>query len=249
MKDVLFIPDLDRRLLSAAKVTAHGLSVEFGANACVVKKGNVTVMKAEKVGNVYKLQCDPLVAMSVEHTEQQSGWELWHTRLGHPSHERTRQMRAVITGLPALSTDSTAICGGCAQGKMTVTSFPKRASQVRASCVLELVHADVMGPMTMPSQGGARYTLLFVDDYSRFVVGYFLKKKSEVTTRFGEFKALMENQTGKSIKKIRTENGSEFVNKAFDGICATSGIAHQLTVPYSPQQNGLVERMNRTIVE
>lgn len=126
---------------------------------------------------------------------------------------------------------------------MTVAPFPKRSRQLKTTGVLKLIHANVMGPMNTPSSGGARYILLFVDVNLRYVSGFFLKK-SEVASKFGEYKALLETRTGQRIKKVRINNRSEFVNKSFDGICVASGIAHQLAIPYSPQQNGLVERMN-----
>ncbi|TYZ59104.1 hypothetical protein PybrP1_000200 [[Pythium] brassicae (nom. inval.)] len=100
-----------------------------------------------------------------------------------------------------------------------------------------------------PHQSGAGYVLVFVDNFSRHVAAYFIKKKSEVPQRFADYKALMETRTGARMKKVRTGNETEFVNKAFNGICTKSGVVHQLTVPYSPQQNGLVERINRTVVE
>lgn len=88
-----------------------------------------------------------------------------------------------------------------------------------------------------------------MDDYSRFVAVYFLKHKSEVAARLSEFKTFYENQWGKRMKCIRSDNGTEFVNKKIADICARSGIMHQRTVPYSLQQNGIAERMARTIME
>lgn len=91
--------------------------------------------------------------------------------------------------------------------------------------------------------------LVFVDDFSRMVFLYFLKQKSEVLSKFVEFKRLMENQTGETIKIFRTDNGGEYVGKDFENFCKANGIIHQLTAPHTPQQNGVAERMNRTVVE
>uniref|UniRef100_A0AAV1TE50 Integrase catalytic domain-containing protein n=1 Tax=Peronospora matthiolae TaxID=2874970 RepID=A0AAV1TE50_9STRA len=106
-----------------------------------------------------------------------------------------------------------------------------------------------MGPIKTVSKGGARSVLTFVEDYSRLVAAYFMKHKSEVAARLSEFKDFFENQWGKHLKCIRSENGTEFVNKKIFHICARNGIMHQRIVPYSPQQNGVAERMNRTIME
>ncbi|KAJ0389438.1 hypothetical protein P43SY_011659 [Pythium insidiosum] len=131
---------------------------------------------------------------------------------------------------------------------MTVAQFPQ-ASTTKTSRVLELVHTDVIGPMNTASAGGSKYVLSFVDDFSRHVTLYFLRNKSQVTTKFIEYKKKMENQCGVRIMRVRSDNGTEYNNKRFHAFCRANGIVHQRTVPYSPQQNGVAERMNRTLVE
>uniref|UniRef100_A0AAV1UDV4 Integrase catalytic domain-containing protein n=1 Tax=Peronospora matthiolae TaxID=2874970 RepID=A0AAV1UDV4_9STRA len=152
------------------------------------------------------------------------------------------------SGMPAVKQGIEKLCSGCMKGKLTIDTFPSQ-SLTRMSRVLELVHTDVMGPMKTVSKGGVRFVLTFVDDYSRFVAAYFMKHKSEVAARLSEFKAFYENQWGKHLKCIRSDNGTEFVNKKIAHKCARNGIMHQRTVPYSPQQNGVAEHMNRTIME
>jgi transposase InsO family protein len=85
------------------------------------------------------------------------------------------------------------------------------------------------------------YYVSFIDDFSRKTWIYFLRKKSEVFDRFKEFKALVENQTEKQIKVLRTDNGGEFCGNEFEEFCKKCGIARQKTTPYTPQQNGVVE--------
>uniref|UniRef100_A0AAV1UWU0 Integrase catalytic domain-containing protein n=1 Tax=Peronospora matthiolae TaxID=2874970 RepID=A0AAV1UWU0_9STRA len=114
---------------------------------------------------------------------------------------------------------------------------------------LERVHADVMGTMINFCKGGAKYILTFVDDYSRYVSVFMIKSKSEVTGMFKDFKTFFENQWRARLRCLRSDNGSEFVNKTTAGICQQNGIVHQRSVSYSPQQNGVAERMNRTIME
>ncbi|KAG6619287.1 putative polyprotein [Phytophthora cinnamomi] len=108
---------------------------------------------------------------------------------------------------------------------------------------------DVVGPMRTVSKEGAKYVLTFVDDYSRYVVTYFMKKKREVASKLIEFKAFYENQWGARLKSLRSDSGTEFVNKTITELCRRNGIMHQRTVPYSPQQNGVAERMNRAVME
>ena len=95
---------------------------------------------------------------------------------------------------------------------------------------------------------GSRYFVLFIDDYSRKTWIYFLKTKDEVFGRFQEFRALVENQTGRKIQVSRLDNGGEYTSKEFEDYCTEVGIKKELTVPYNTQQNGVVERKNKTVV-
>ncbi|XP_070068125.1 uncharacterized protein [Drosophila takahashii] len=93
--------------------------------------------------------------------------------------------------------------------------FPE-ATANRANELLELIHADVCGPFPTQSLGGSKYFLTFIDDKSRRIFVYFLRKKDEVLSKFMEFKNLVERQTDRKLKCLRTDNGGEFVNKEFD---------------------------------
>jgi hypothetical protein len=92
--------------------------------------------------------------------------------------------------------------------------FP--SGETRENGILELVHSDVFGPVIVPSLGGSLYYVSFIDYFSRKTWIYFLRKKSKVFKRFKEFKSLVENQTEKRIKVLRTDNGGEFCGKEFD---------------------------------
>ena len=102
-------------------------------------------------------------------------------------------------------------------------SFPSGAKRVNK--ILELVHSDVFGPMPVPSLGKSMYYVSFIYDFSRNTWIYFLRKKSEVFEKFKEFKALVESQTEKKIKVLRTDNGGEFCKKEFEEFCKKCGIA------------------------
>ncbi|KAG8483133.1 hypothetical protein CXB51_022087 [Gossypium anomalum] len=101
----------------------------------------------------------------------------------------------------------------------------------------------------VPSRGGANYMLTFIDDFSRKVWAFFLKQKSDVFSAFKSWKIMIEKQTGKQIKYLRTDNGLEFCSDEFNRLCKSEGIVRHLTVRHTPQQNGVAERMNRTIME
>ncbi|MCO5595050.1 hypothetical protein L7F22_049087 [Adiantum nelumboides] len=99
------------------------------------------------------------------------------------------------------------------------------------------------------SLGGATYFCTFIDDYSRKVWAYFLKHKDEVLKVIKTFLQLVENQSGHKLKCLRTDNGGEYVSKAFQDFCEAKSIKQELTAPYNPSQNGVAEHMNRTIQE
>ena len=114
---------------------------------------------------------------------------------------------------------------------------------------LEIVHFDICGPMQTSSIGGYKYFLTFIDDYSRKTWVYFLKNKSDAFSYFQQLEALMENQSGHRIKILRTDRGGEYVSNEFLNFCKTHGIQKKFTAWYTPQQNGIAERKNRTIME
>ncbi|PNX79108.1 copia-type polyprotein, partial [Trifolium pratense] len=173
---------------------------------------------------------------------------LWHLRYGHLNIKGLQLLKQknMVVGLPEIKIDNE-VCEGCIYGKMHHLPFPKTAW--RSQAPLELVHADICGPTRTPSLGNKRYFLLFVDDYTRMIWIYFLDQKSEAFVKFLHFKALVENQSGHKLKTLRTDRGGEFIYKPFLNYCEEQGIHRQLTIRHTPQQNGVAERKNRTIVE
>jgi transposase InsO family protein len=114
---------------------------------------------------------------------------------------------------------------------------------------LELVHTDVWGPTQVSSLGGSRYYVTFIDDATRKTWVYCIRQKYDVFDTFKKWKALVENETGKSLKCLRSDNGGEYCSKEFDDYCSYHGIRREKTVPRTPQENGVSERMNKTIME
>jgi hypothetical protein len=152
-----------------------------------------------------------------------------------------------ITGLPEFKVDHEGVCNGCAQGKNIKNPFLK--SDSKAKGFLELIHSYVCGPMPSTSISGYVYYVSFIDDYSLKTWVYFLNSKDEVFGKFKEFKALIENLSERKIKTLRSYNGGEYTSKEFVNFCKYVGIKRELITPYNPQQNGVVERKNKTIME
>ena len=124
-----------------------------------------------------------------------------------------------------------------------------RASHT-SNCILEYVHSDLWGSSFVPlSLNGYQYFMSIIDDHSRRVWVYFLKHRNEAFAKFKEWKIMVENQTGRKLKRLRIDNGLEFCNREFNQFCAQNGISRHRTCTETPQQNGLAERMNRTILD
>ncbi len=139
-------------------------------------------------------------------------------------------------------------CDACLQGKLHRCSFPSSGAK-RASEPLGLVHSDVCGKINTKSCGGAEYFLTFTDDKTRYVWVYLLKQKSELFGRFLEWKAIAEKLSGHRLRTLRTDNGGEFTSTEFENYLKSEGVKHELTVPKTPEQNGVAERLSRTLVE
>ncbi|EOY27496.1 Uncharacterized protein TCM_029332 [Theobroma cacao] len=161
-------------------------------------------------------------------------------------HHQLISFDKMVEGIPVV-TASDHLCATCQFGKQSRFSFPK-SSDFRATEKLQLVHSDLGGPMQTISLSGSAYYMIFIDDFLRYCWIYFLKHKSEAYNKFIQFKALVENEAEKSLKILRTDNGKEYCSNEFKSHLARCGIKHHLTVPYSPQQNGVCEHKNRTII-
>ena len=136
-------------------------------------------------------------------------------------------------------------CESCIQGKMHRSPFPNTKGK-QAKDKLELIHSDICGKLNSKSLSGAEYFLTFIDDKTRHVWVYFLKRKSDVFKYFQEWKAMVERC---KLKVLRTDNGGEYTSGDFQSYLKKEGIKHEVTVPRTPEQNGVAERMNRTLVE
>ncbi|KAE8732649.1 hypothetical protein F3Y22_tig00001818pilonHSYRG00071 [Hibiscus syriacus] len=173
--------------------------------------------------------------------------QLWHFRYGHLGFGglQTLKWKNMVVGLPQFSCP-TNVCEECVLSKQHRESFPKGKSE-RARNLLEIVHSDICGPINPISNGGKCYLITFIDDLSRKIWVDFLQEKSEALTAFKRFKAIVEKEVGHSIQVLRTDHGGEYNSHDFTQFCEEHGIKRQLTAAYTPQQNGVSERKNRTI--
>jgi hypothetical protein len=137
---------------------------------------------------------------------------LWHQRLGHIGEKgrQSLQGKGMVEGMSNYNSNFN-FCEHCLYGKHNQVKLPSGATREKE--ILELIHNDLFGLVPIPSLGGSMYYVSFIDDFSRNTRLYFLKKKSDVFNKFKEYKALVENQIGKKIKVLRTDNGGELCEK------------------------------------
>ncbi len=252
LSNVLYVPKLAGNLFSVKSVTARGYVVEFQGGACSIRRSSGRVRAAGSlVGNLYHLHCTSVSreVASVAASES-SEFELWHRRLGHLNEKSLKEMvsKDMARGLQLSKNGSLKFCDSCVEGKMHRSSF-KPVGGIHSSRKLQLVHSDVKGPIGVESLGGHTYFITFIDDYSRVVKVYFMKHKAEAFEKFKEFEAMATKESGNQIGTLRTDNGGEYVSKGFENYLKLKGIRHQTTVPRTPQQNGVSERMNRTLTD
>ncbi|GJW07711.1 retrotransposon protein, putative, ty1-copia subclass [Tanacetum coccineum] len=182
---------------------------------------------------------------SVGIQEKESLAQVWHKRLGHISEAGLHELeKREVLGNKDLG--KLEFCENCVLGKSTRVSFGQ--GQHMTEGFIDYVHANLWGPSRVESMSGFRYFLSIVDDYSRRFWVHFLRHNNEAFNKFKEWKQLVENQTGRKLKKLRTDNGLEFCNQEFNNLCKESGIARHLTVAGTPQRMSLAERMNMTLL-
>ena len=183
--------------------------------------------------------------------------QLWHQRLNHLSLQPMLRLRredladgAVDLPLASHVSQSKLPCDACAAGKSHRENVSRKAGR-RATRCLELVHSDICGPIHTEAHSGVTGFLTFVDDFSRFVVVYPMQGKSgaEVLAHFTDYIAWAENVTGHRLTTIRTDGGGEFINNAADLFLRQRGISRQVTTAYTSNQNGVAERVNRTLLD
>ena len=245
LKDVRHVPDLRLNLLSGVALDKQGYGHQFCNGAWKLTKGTMVIARGHICGTLYKTYVK-ICADSLNIVEKEASQNLWHQRLGHMSEKglSTLEKKELITIAKNIAPDP---CNHCLFGKQHKVSFS--FSSTRRSELLSLVHSDVCGPLEAESLGGNRYFLTFIDDASRKVWVYFMKTKDQVFNYFKLFHVMVERETGKKLKCLRSDNGGEYTSKEFDAYCRSQGIRHEKTVPRTPQHNGVAERMNRTIME
>lgn len=255
LDNVLYVPDLDSNLLSVQSCTEKGYVVTFKNDICSIKKGNTTVADTKIDDGLYRMKINPV-------NEKAFNSEIlpvcknvncilkWHQRLGHRNLESIKKIQRndLALGITINNCSHNTECSSCIKAKLTEKSFPKQTTY-RSKNPLDLIYTDVCGPAETESLGSKRYFVTFIDDFSRCTQVYFISSKDEVFEKLKEFVASTMNKFRMKIKSLRSDNGTEYCNQSVCEYLKNLGINHQTTTPYSPSQNGVAERKNRSLIE
>jgi hypothetical protein len=246
-QDVLLVEDLKHNLLSVSQVCDRGCEVIFTSKYCRIKtvdSGQLVAKGITTENNVYILKEEEEECNLRKYDEN---W-LWHRRLGHLNFDHIIKLRnnGAVKDLPKISKPYDFVYKPYQIGKLTRTQF-KSKNFPSTEKSLQLVHMDLCGPSRKEGTGKENYFMLIIDDYSRLTWVAFLKEKSEALEKFKVFKPLTNNQIGRRLKAVRSDRGGDFSSGNFKEFCDKHRIKREYTIPRTPQQNGVVERQNRSV--
>jgi transposase InsO family protein len=243
LEKVWYVPELQCNLLSVRAIDRKGISVIFERQTATIKDRDEVYGKTflSETG-LYSILIDPCV-------EKANLCDVWHRRFGHASDGFMKQLKSknMVKGLENATFNDSVNCETCIKAKQTRMSYNGTRPPTTRS--LQRIHSDVIGPISPVAYDGAKYVVSFVDDYTHFCYMFTIKEKSQVFECFKEYQALAEAKFNSKISILRIDNGSEYLSKAQRTYYKQKGIVLETTIAYTPQLNGVAERMNRTLMD
>ncbi|GJR56040.1 putative ribonuclease H-like domain-containing protein [Tanacetum coccineum] len=216
---------------------------------------DMSFLKFLRLPKMYTFEYENVVASSKGYTcllakASSDEAKLWHRRLGHLNFKNLNKLVKdnLVRGLPSKSFKNDHTCVACQKGKQHKASCKAKIDRY-VTHPLHTLHMDLFGPTSVRSINHASYCLVITDDYSRFCWVFFLAKKDETSDILKTFIRQIENQLNQKVKIIRSDNGTEFKNRVMLEFCGEKGIKQEFSNARTPQQNGVAERMNRTLIE
>ncbi|GJY63694.1 retrovirus-related pol polyprotein from transposon TNT 1-94 [Tanacetum coccineum] len=251
---VYYVEGLNHNLFSVGQFCDADLEVAFQKSTCFVRdlQGN-DLLTGNRGSDLYIISLQettsstPICLMAKASPTQ--AW-LWHRRLSHLNFDYINLLskKDVVIGLPKLKYVKDQLCSSCEVSKAKRSSF-KTKTVPSSKGRLNLLHMDLCGPMRVASINGKKYILVIIDDYSRYTWTLFLRSKDETPEVLKDFLTMIQRNLQALVISVRTDRGTEFLNKTLNAFFKEEGIEHQTSTPRTPEQNGVVERQNRTLVE
>nr|GEV85253.1 retrotransposon protein, putative, Ty1-copia subclass [Tanacetum cinerariifolium] len=250
-----YATSITRGVISVSRLFDNGFINRFDDNNVIsVFKNNLVYFMTVPRDGIYEID------MSCSNTNDSSMYAitnkrakinldsslLWHCRLGHISKKRIEKFQHDGL-LNSIDIESLEKCVSCISVKMARKPYSHQVEM--AKDLLGLIHTDVCGQFKIVSRQGASYFVTFTNDFSRYGYVYLLKHKHEVFESFKVFQKEVENQLGKTIKSLRSDRRGEYMSQEFLDHLKDHGIIAHRTPPYTPQNNRVSERRNRTLLD
>ncbi|KAJ9557270.1 LOW QUALITY PROTEIN: hypothetical protein OSB04_011884 [Centaurea solstitialis] len=257
LEDVYYVDQLRYNLMSVSQVCDKKLFTLFSETECMILSPKFVVdesfilLRTPRKDNVYCLDLNGMPSEVVNCLFSKASMtesSLWHRRMGHMN---IKTMNLLVKNQLRSSPKEFTLddhCVACLKGKQHKASHKSKTINT-ISAPLQLLHMDLFGPTNVMSIGKKSYCLVIIDDYSRFTWVFFLRTKDETSGLIKPFVKRVENQVNLRVKVIRSDNGTEFKNADLNSFCEEKGIERQFSAPRTPQQNGVAERRNRTLIE
>ncbi|KAJ9557467.1 hypothetical protein OSB04_012081 [Centaurea solstitialis] len=251
-KRVAYVEGLMHNLLSISQLCDKNHKVSFSKKKCKVKnRRKEVILTGVRQADIYIINMNTSTDnfCFISRASTDTNW-LWHKRLSHLNFKTLNQLciNNLVVGLPNFRYTKVSLCSACEKGKQTRASFKsKQISSI--SSPLQLLHMDLFGPVNVQSIGGKKYTLVIVDEYSRYTWVFFLRSKNDAPEEIILFVRKMEKLNNLSVRSIRSDHGTEFKNSTLETFFDMKGISQNFSSVRTPQQNGVAERRNRTLIE
>ncbi|GJZ09548.1 retrovirus-related pol polyprotein from transposon TNT 1-94 [Tanacetum coccineum] len=251
---VYYVEGLRHNLFSVGQFCDADLEVAFQKNTCFIQNlEGVDLLSGSRDTNLYTISLDDMLKTSpiclLSKASKTKSW-LWYCRLSHLNFSTLNKLAkdGLARGIPKLKFHKDHLCSACALGKSKKSSHQPKAKDTNQE-KLYLLHMDLCGPMRVESINEKKYILVIVDDYSRFTWVKFLRSKDEAPDAIIKCIKNIQVHLNATVRNVRTDNGTEFVNQTLRDFYENVSISHQNSIARTPKQNGVVERQNRTLVE
>lgn len=264
LSKTIYVPSISRNLISVSRLDVCGFNGKFGSNSFSLFKNSEFIGSDFLIDGLYKLKLyniftESLLTMNSSIRLKRSMMNenyayLWHKRLGHISKERLQRL-VNNEILPNLDFTDLGICVDCIKGKQTKNS---KKGATRSTQLLKIIHTDICGPFDTLVINGERYFITFIDDFSRYGYIYLLYEKSQLVNALAAYIKEVKRQLDKKVKIVRSDRGGEYYRKynesgqchgPFTKLLESHGICVQYTMLGTPQQNGVAERRNQTLMD
>nr|GEW31067.1 retrotransposon protein, putative, unclassified [Tanacetum cinerariifolium] len=254
ISQVYYVEGLGHNLFFVGQFCDSDLEVAFRQHTCFIRNlDGVDLLTGSRGKNLYTLSLQDMMASSpiclLSKASKTKSW-LWHHCLSHLNFGAINYLarQGLVRGLLKLKFEKDHLCSACAMGKSAKKTHKPKSKDTNQE-KLYMLHMDLCGPMCVESVNEKKYILVIVDDYSRFTWVKFLRSKDETSDFIIKFLKMIQVRLNVLVHRIRTDNKTKFVNQTLRAYYEEVGISHETSVARSSQQNGVVERRNRTLIE